>query len=50
MLHPDAELQGITADERIDELLKAVPVPRAAKPSAAPPVAAPTTPAQETGA
>jgi MoxR-like ATPase len=30
MLHPDAQLQGITADERIDEILKAVPVPRAA--------------------
>jgi MoxR-like ATPase len=29
MLHPDAELQGITADERIDEILKAAPVPRA---------------------
>lgn len=28
MLHPDAELQGITADERIDEILKAAPVPR----------------------
>lgn len=30
MLHPDAELQGVTADERIDEILRAVPVPRAA--------------------
>ncbi|MBS2015004.1 MAG: MoxR family ATPase [Deltaproteobacteria bacterium] len=29
MLHPDAELQGVTADERIDEILRAVPVPRA---------------------
>jgi MoxR-like ATPase len=29
MLHPDAQLQGITADERIHEVLKAVPVPRA---------------------
>jgi MoxR-like ATPase len=28
MLHPDAELQGITADERIDDILKAAPVPR----------------------
>ncbi len=30
MLHPDAELQGITADQRIDDILRAVPVPRAA--------------------
>ena len=30
MLHPDAQLQGITADERIDEIVKAVPVPRLA--------------------
>jgi len=30
MLHPDAELQGLTADERIDEILRAVAVPRAA--------------------
>jgi MoxR-like ATPase len=44
MLHPDAELQGITADERIDELLKAVPVPRAAKPSVPPPAPAPVAP------
>ena len=29
MLHPDAELQGIAADERIDDILKAAPVPRA---------------------
>jgi MoxR-like ATPase len=28
MLHPDAELQGISADERIDEILQAAPVPR----------------------
>ena len=28
MLHPDAELQGLTADDRIDEIVKAVPVPR----------------------
>ncbi len=37
MLHPDAELQGISADERIDDILRTVPVPRAAKPSLAPP-------------
>ena len=30
MLHPDAELQGVTADERIDDILRAVPVPRSA--------------------
>ncbi len=30
LLHPDAELQGITADERIDDILRAAPVPRAA--------------------
>ncbi len=29
MLHPDAELQGLTADDRIDEILRATPVPRA---------------------
>ena len=28
MLHPDAELQGISADERIDDILKTAPVPR----------------------
>ncbi|HEY8073580.1 MAG TPA: MoxR family ATPase [Labilithrix sp.] len=28
-LHPDAELQGITADERIDDILRSAPVPRA---------------------
>jgi len=28
MLHPDAQLQGLTPDDRIDEMLKAVPVPR----------------------
>ncbi len=28
MLHPDAELQGISADERIDDILRAAPVPR----------------------
>jgi MoxR-like ATPase len=28
MLHPDAQLQDITPDQRIDEILKAVPVPR----------------------
>ena len=30
MLHPDAQLQGITADARIDDILKATAVPRAA--------------------
>jgi len=30
MLHPDAQLQGITADERIAELVKAVPAPQVA--------------------
>ncbi|MBX3210854.1 MAG: MoxR family ATPase [Labilithrix sp.] len=30
MLHPDAELQGIGADERIDDILRSAPVPRAA--------------------
>ena len=30
MLHPDAELQGISVDERIDDILRAAPVPRAA--------------------
>lgn len=30
MLHPDAELQGISADERIDDILKTAPVPRSA--------------------
>ncbi len=44
MLHPDAELQGITADERIDDILRTVPVPRAAKPSLPPPTP-PTPPA-----
>ena len=29
MLHPDAELQGIAADERIDDILRTAPVPRA---------------------
>ena len=28
MLHPDAHLQGVTADERIDEIVAATPVPR----------------------
>jgi MoxR-like ATPase len=32
MLHPDAELQGISADERIDDILRSAPVPRAAAP------------------
>jgi len=35
MLHPDAELQGISADERIDDILRSAPVPRSA-PAAAP--------------
>jgi MoxR-like ATPase len=30
MLHPDAQLQGVTADDRIAEILRSVPVPRAA--------------------
>jgi MoxR-like ATPase len=30
MLHPDAQLQGITPDERIVEIVRAVPVPRLA--------------------
>ncbi|HVH44248.1 MAG TPA: MoxR family ATPase [Labilithrix sp.] len=30
MLHPDAELQGIGADDRIEDILRAAPVPRAA--------------------
>jgi MoxR-like ATPase len=30
MLHPDAQLQGIAADERIEDILRAVPVPRLA--------------------
>ena len=30
MLHPDAQLQGITADERITELVKGVPAPQVA--------------------
>jgi MoxR-like ATPase len=30
MLHPDAQLQGTSADERIDEILRGVPVPRLA--------------------
>ena len=29
MLHPDAQLQGITADDRIDEIVGHAPVPRA---------------------
>ena len=28
MLHPDAQLQGVTADERIEEIVRSVPVPR----------------------
>jgi MoxR-like ATPase len=30
MLHPDAQLQGISADDRIEDILRAVPVPRLA--------------------
>jgi MoxR-like ATPase len=30
MLHPDAQLQGISADERIADILRSVPVPRLA--------------------
>ncbi len=30
LLHPDAQLQGISADERIAEIVRAVPVPRLA--------------------
>jgi MoxR-like ATPase len=30
MLHPDAQLQGITPDERIEDIVRGVPVPRLA--------------------
>ncbi len=30
MLHPDAQLQGITPDERIEDIVRSVPVPRLA--------------------
>jgi MoxR-like ATPase len=30
LLHPDAQLQGVTPDERIEEIVKSVPVPRLA--------------------
>ncbi len=30
MLHPDAQLQGTSADERIEDILRSVPVPRLA--------------------
>ena len=30
VLHPDAQLQGISADERIEEILRTVPIPRLA--------------------
>jgi MoxR-like ATPase len=30
MLHPDAQLQGVTADDRIHDILKTAPVPRVA--------------------
>ena len=36
MLHPDAELQGISADERIDDILRSAPVPRTAAPQHSP--------------
>ncbi len=29
LLHPDAQLQGVTADDRIEAIIKATPVPRA---------------------
>ncbi len=29
MLHPDAQLEGVSADDRIDDILRTVPVPRA---------------------
>jgi MoxR-like ATPase len=35
MLHPDAQLQGLSADARIDEILRATPVPRARTAAAA---------------
>jgi MoxR-like ATPase len=36
LLHPDAQLQGVSPDARIDEILRAVPVPRQATGQAAP--------------
>jgi MoxR-like ATPase len=30
MLHPDAQLQGVTPDDRIEDILRTTPVPRAA--------------------
>jgi hypothetical protein len=30
MLHPDAQLQGISPDQRIEDIVRAVPVPRMA--------------------
>ena len=30
MLHPDAQLQGVSADDRIEDILRTLPVPRAA--------------------
>ncbi|MGH7434447.1 MAG: AAA family ATPase [Polyangiaceae bacterium] len=30
LLHPDAQLQGVTADERIEEIVRSAPVPRLA--------------------
>ncbi len=32
LLHPDAQLQGVTADDRIDEILRTAPVPRPPQP------------------
>jgi MoxR-like ATPase len=34
MLHPDAQLQGVTPDDRIEEILRAAPVPAAPRPPA----------------
>ena len=30
MLHPDAQLQGTSPDDRIDDILRSLPVPKAA--------------------
>jgi MoxR-like ATPase len=34
MLHPDAQLQGVTPDDRIQDILRAAPVPAAPRPAA----------------
>jgi MoxR-like ATPase len=34
MLHPDAQLQGVTPDDRIEDILRAAPVPAAPRPAA----------------